>query len=240
MKRFLVSDELQPGARILLPPEESRHALRVLRLAVGDRVLLANGRGVEAEAEIIGADKNGALLEVRERRERELPSRVARLEIIQAPLKGPRMDWLVEKITELGVDAIHLAHTRFSVAAGEKTDRWLRLAQAAMKQSGRLQPPEIHPIAALGEILARFTPADSLFLLSPDATQGLAASIAAAERPQRVVLAIGPEGGFSPEEVALFRNHGFRPCLLSPQILRGETAALAAAAVALHTLDCSS
>jgi 16S rRNA (uracil1498-N3)-methyltransferase len=239
MKRFLVPDELQSSAHVRLSPEETKHALRVLRLAIGDKILLTNGRGVEAEAVIVGTEKTGALVEVLLVRAAIVGGREARLEIVQAPLKGPRMDWLVEKITELGVDSIHLVHSRFSVASGEKIERWQRLAQAAMKQSGNLRPPEIHPIAGLQEILPRFGAQDALFLLSPTATTSLAQSISLAlrQQPKRVVLAIGPEGGFSPEEEKEFLCHGFLPCLLSPQILRGETAALSATAVALHTLD---
>jgi len=237
MKRFLVGEPLTPGARIQLSPEESKHCTRVMRQAVGDTILLTDGKGIEAEARIISTEKSGVVAEVSALR--EAASRPFRFELIQAPLKGPRMDWLVEKATELGVDSLHVVDSQFSVAGGERSERWLRLAQSAMKQSGNLRMPEIHDSAPLAEVLARLPASFSGFLLSPGARTGLAEAVGAAlaQGKSHVVLAIGPEGGFSGEEEEAFVAKGFLPCLLSSQILRGETAAMAALAIALHTLE---
>src|SRR4051794_10905623 len=100
MKRFLVTEPLRVGARIRLSADESKHATRVMRLQPGDSVLLTDGKGHEAEAELVSAEKTGALLEVKA--VREAPARPFRLELLQGMLKGARMDWLVEKSTELG------------------------------------------------------------------------------------------------------------------------------------------
>jgi 16S rRNA (uracil1498-N3)-methyltransferase len=241
MKRFLIPHELKAGEEFRLSPEETKHALRVLRLAQGSRILLANGKGQEAEAVILDEEKNGARVRIESVVTSGSSARGFRLELLQAPLKGARMDWVVEKATEMGVAALHLVQSKYAVAAADKQDRWKRLAQAAMKQSGCLQAPEIHPSVDFASALSRFRPGEALFLLSPTAELGLAAAVRAAlsQKPERVVLAIGPEGGFSPEEEAELARQGFKACLLSHQILRGETAVLAAVAVAAHALDFS-
>jgi len=237
MKRFLVAGNLALGARIELSPEEAKHCTRVMRLGVGDSLILTNGRGVEAEAKILSAEKAGVVVEITNICE-QAPSPF-RCELIQAPLKGPRMDWLVEKATELGVSALHVMDSQYSVAGGERSDRWKRLAQAAMKQSGNPQFPEIFDAAPLGEILGRMRGPFSGFLLSPSAQIGLADGVALALKngATNLVLAIGPEGGFSREEDEVFQARGFLPCRISRQILRGETAAISALSIALHTLE---
>lgn len=237
MKRFLVSEELKAGARVRLSPEESKHCVRVMRLGPGHTVLLTDGRGGEAEAKILSTEKSGVEVEVTALKARA--ERPFRLDLLQAPLKGPRMDWLVEKATELGVDALHVLESEHSVAGGERKDRWERIAQAAMKQSGNPRLPEIHEAAGLDQILGRLKAPFSGFLLSPGAKAGLAEAVQAklSGGATRFVLVIGPEGGFSPAEEEAFQSRGFQPCLLSTQILRGETAALSALSIALHALE---
>lgn len=238
MKRFLVSESLSAGAHLRLSPEESRHVTRVMRLVPGDCVLLTDGKGQEAEARLLRADKSGALMEVLGVRRAE--ARPFRLELLQATLKGPRMDWLVEKATELGVDSLCVVDSDFAVA-GARAARWARVAQAAIKQSGSPRLPGIREAAGLGEALSSLEDGFHGFLLSPTASVGLADAVRAALPTGRgtVVLAVGPEGGFSPDEERELRARGFRACRLSAQILRGETAALVAAAVALHALEFS-
>jgi 16S rRNA (uracil1498-N3)-methyltransferase len=235
MKRFLVNHPLVEGARLQLSPEESKHAVRVMRLEPGHKVLLTDGKGVEAEAILISSDRSGATLDVGT--VRSAASKGHRLELLQGMLKGARMDWLVEKATELGVSSIRAVDTQYSVA-GERTDRWIRVAQSALKQSGNLSLPDFPAVTSLSEALPKLPEGFHGLLLSPTAKQGLAPLIKAlGPKPGTVVLAIGPEGGFSPEEEKLLESKGFRACLLSGQILRGETAALVAASVALHALE---
>ncbi len=233
MKRFLVSATLTPGAEVRLSPEESRHAAKALRLAVGDEALLADGRGLEALARVSGVGKEVTfqVLSLREKAQRS----GRRVTLLQAPLKGPRMDWLIEKLTELGVATIQPVLSEHTVAAPTKLDRWHRLAQSALKQSGNLLLPEIHEPVPLAEAL-RALPEGKRFLLSPGGQRSLAAALL--EAPQAdVVLAIGPEGGFSPAEERVFAEAGFESLTLSQQILRGETAAIVATALALQLFD---
>ncbi len=236
MKRFLVDEKLVEGAKLSLSVEESKHATRVMRLGIGSKILLTDGKNHEAEAEILEIGKSGTFVKVISVRTAQ--ARSHKVELLQATLKGNRMDWLVEKATELGVDALHVVDSQFSVA-GDRAERWARLAHAAMKQSGNLKMPEIFEAAPMSEVLDRI-PADFHgFLLSPSAQEGLSAAISRVlpKNSGPVFLAIGPEGGFSEAEERVLRERGFTPCLLSTQVLRGETAALCALSVALHALE---
>jgi 16S rRNA (uracil1498-N3)-methyltransferase len=235
MRRFFVAAEFREGAEVALAAEEAKHAAKVLRLQVGARVLLVNGSGFEAEGAL--TQLSPAAGQVRIEAIREARRRV-RLELLQAQLKGPKMDWLAEKLTEIGVDTVHILSTERTVAESDRADRWLRIARAALKQSGNSVLPEFRDPEAVGETLAKL-PAGAGFLLSPGANLALSHGIAQAKAAgaTRVYLAIGPEGGFSPEEEAAFRAAGFVPCQLSHQILRGETAAIAACAIAAHSID---
>lgn len=232
MRRFLVGGGLQVGAHITLSPEESKHAVKSLRLVEGSTIALMDGRGLEAEGLLRSANMAAAVVEVVSVKEAEaaLP-----IEIIQATLKGPKMDWLIEKLTEIGVAEIRIASTKHTVATGEKIDRWLRIAQSAVKQSGNPSIPSIHAALPLVDIVP--TLGNGLkILLQPGAPKGLAELIRE-NKGQRVMLAIGPEGGFSAEEERYLQEAGFVPAALSRQILRGETAALVAAALAAHSID---
>ena len=239
MKRFLASEKLVPGARVQLGPNEARHAARVLRLSVGAEVLLTDGRGNEALARLTEVGKEEVWAEVTELKAPR-STRSCRVELLQAPLKGPRMDWLVEKLTELGLDALHPVRTEFTVAGNEKEDRWSRLVQAAVKQSGSPHLLQIHPVVEFGDLTISVEESgDQKILLSPGATEGLAQVIqsAKATKPRRILLAIGPEGGFSDREEETLKRLGFVPAALSNQILRGESAAISAVAITLHLID---
>lgn len=232
MRRFLVDEELKEGALVTLSAEESKHALKSLRLGPGSQIALVNGRGLEAEGIIQTADLSGARVEIRsvKQAEKRIP-----VEILQGVLKGPKMDWLVEKLTEIGITSLHLATTRYTVASGEKIDRWQRIALSAIKQSGNPQIPSLFPPRPITELAREFDDALKI-LLQPGAKMGLA-DLVKANLGRRIVLAIGPEGGFAPEEEKLLAEAGFEPAALSRQILRGETAALVAASLAIHAID---
>lgn len=236
MRRFFVPEQsFTPGAQLKLSPEETKHAAKVLRMEAGAEVLLLNGKGSEARARFLSLGPEGAEVEILEVRTLE---KAIRLELLQAPLKGPKMDWLVEKLTELGVDALWPARTQRTVAAGEKEERWQRIAQAAVKQSGNPSMPEIHSVLPLSEAVARLPEATKI-LLQPGASLSLAEAVrgAKAAGAQAVVLAIGPEGGFTPDEERQLAESGFVAACLSKQVLRGETAAIAALAIAAHCID---
>lgn len=236
MRSFFVPGPYEDNAFIPLPENEARHAEKVLRLKSGTEVALLDGRGNIAVGEI---ERNEVGIGVRVRKLKRAPTDRMRVEIFQSQLKGPKMDWLVEKLTEIGVDAIHVIRSEFTVAQSDKVDRWVRISQAAMKQSGNPKLPEILPPKPLNAALELLSEKTLKVLLSPDADEGLfhAVQTGRAKGAQSIALAIGPEGGFSADDEALFIGAGFLKAALSKNILRGETAAITAASIAIHAID---
>ncbi len=179
MKRFLVHGKFIVGERIQLPPEEARHAYKVLRLGVDDEVLLTDGLGKEAHGKIVESAKEGTFVSILSVIVKA-HKRKCTVELMQAPLKGPKMDWLVEKLTELGLDMLYPVKTEHTVAdpSTDKEERWTRLVQSALKQSGNSKSLKIAPLTELTEALAHENHQNGLkFLLSPSAPLSLAQQI---------------------------------------------------------------
>ena len=207
---------------------------KILRLKPGSRVLLWDGAGTEHEA-LIRAYEGGvaALTVVRSYRpERESPLAVT---LAQAVGKGDKMDWIVEKSTELGVARVapfFSAYTvpRFSGDKGaRRRERWEKVAAAAARQSGRTRIPEIGEPDRFDAMLARDWQCDArlLFREGPSG-RGLATLREELGSLHSVLVMVGPEGGFSEEEAATAAAHGFHTVGLGRRILRTETAAVAA------------
>jgi len=223
---------LSPGAEIVLPDAAARHAVTVLRLQVGDTLDLFNGEGGEYRASIVAASKR----ETRVRliafhaAERESPLEITLALGISA---GERMDYSLQKATELGVTAIQPLATERSVVklAGERADRrlqhWQHVVIAACEQCGRNRVPAVAPVQTLFAYLAAVERNVRLLMLSPHAATPLKRVPPAAS----VVLLIGAEGGLAPAEFQAAEASGFEPVSLGPRILRTETAPVAALAV---------
>jgi 16S rRNA (uracil1498-N3)-methyltransferase len=234
--RFYYPDKLGNGADVQLPEETGNHAVRSLRLGVGDPVVLFDGHGGEYQASITHI-KRGAVTVRTERyvdRSAEAP---LELVLAQGLSSGERMDFTIQKAVELGVTAIHPLATERSVVkltgerATRKTGHWRKLAIAACEQCGRNRLVRISEPVRLDVWLNQQTRAPGTeelrMLLSPEADSKLVNLPAAATR---IVLLAGPEGGLSASEGDAARRWNFQPVRLGPRILRTETAALAALA----------
>ncbi|MEZ5615701.1 MAG: 16S rRNA (uracil(1498)-N(3))-methyltransferase [Rhodocyclaceae bacterium] len=236
--RFFCPQPLASHGLAELPPDAAHHALRVLRLAVGDAVTLFNGEGGEYPGRIAEAGRAVRVrLDERCDIERESPLEVS---LAQALPSGDRMDFVVQKAVELGVARIQpLLATRCVVRlSGERavrrTAHWRQVAVSACEQCGRDRIPEIAPILDLRQWLGRLPQDNEIIrlLLSPQGGRRLRELAGC----RRVLLLVGPEGGFAEEEAAAARAAGFAACALGPRILRTETAGPAALAAlgALH------
>jgi 16S rRNA (uracil1498-N3)-methyltransferase len=222
---------LEPGTEVLLPAAASTHLLRVLRLRPGAVLTLFDGRGGEYGAELASGDKNGARVRVGAANaiERESPLQIS---LLQGVARGERMDFIVQKATELGVQRIVPLSCEFSVvrldeaALRRRVLHWRTVAIAACEQCGRNRLPEV---ASVTDLEAACTAgADELkLMLVPQAPTALAALVRGV---QRATLLVGPEGGLSGREQLLAQRNGFQACRLGPRILRTETAPLAALA----------
>lgn len=223
---------LSPGAEIALPETAARHAVTVLRLQPGDMLSLFNGEGGEYRATLVAVSKREARVRVTQFQatERESPVDITLALGISA---GERMDYSLQKATELGVSAIAPLATERSVVklagerAGKRLQHWQHVVIAACEQCGRNRVPAVAPVQKLFDYLAAVDRNQRLLMLSPDADTALkrVAPTAAA------VLLIGPEGGLAPAEYQAAQASGFEPVKLGPRILRTETAPVAALAV---------
>jgi 16S rRNA (uracil1498-N3)-methyltransferase len=230
--RLYCESPLAPGAEFALPESAARHAVTVLRLQTGDALRLFNGGGGEYRANLVAVNKREARVRVTEflQTDRESPVDITLALGISA---GERMDYSLQKATELGVTAIQPLATERSVVklAGERADkrlqRWQHVVIAACEQCGRNRVPSVAPVLKLYAYLATADRSKRLLVLSPDADAALK-SVAPAPA---AVLLIGAEGGLAPAEYQAAEASGFEPVRLGPRILRTETAPVAALAV---------
>ena len=227
---------LGPSAQFSLAPEAAQHVAKALRLKAGDSLVLFDGRGGEYDAAIQRIDR--ARVDVKVGAWRETPAE-SRLEVglVQGlPEAADKMDWIIQKATELGAAWIQPVTCERSVVrlSGERAERraahWRRVAIAACEQCGRTRVPEVRPNLAFMTWMAA-TPAPPRWLLDPEGVP--VAARAAPHAPFELV--VGPEGGLSERERDLALSRGCEPVALGPRVLRTETAALAALA-AIHAL----
>jgi 16S rRNA (uracil1498-N3)-methyltransferase len=224
---------------LVLHDEEHRYLTRVLRLGVGDRVVLFDGVGLEAEAQIIRIGPRALEVKIEARR----PAPEARrpdVTLIQALTKGDKLDLVVQKATELGVARVLPVTTSRSVprfgdagamrALGRRA-RWQKIAREAARQSGRADVPDIEPITTFATALAAAAKDAFKLMLWEGEREHTLRAVLPAPPPARILLAVGPEGGFAADEVEAARAAGFVSVALGPRVLRTETAALVALAI---------
>ncbi|MCW7538834.1 16S rRNA (uracil(1498)-N(3))-methyltransferase [Aquabacterium sp. A7-Y] len=221
---------LAAATTLALPPGPARH-VQVLRLQPGDTLTLFNGEGGEWRARVTRMGRSEVEVEVLEPLavERELPLEVT---VAVGMPANERMDWLVEKATELGVAVIQPLVCERSVLrlSGERADKkvahWQGVAIAASEQSGRTRVPRVEPVRSLRDWCAGLTDGPGLraVLSLQDAVP-----LASLGRPAGSALFLsGPEGGLAPAEEQAARDRGLQPVTLGPRVLRAETAPLAA------------
>lgn len=223
---------LSPGAEIVLPEAAARHAVTVLRLQVGDTLKLFNGEGGEYSASLVVVNKREARARLTEFHPAECESPLD-ITLALGISVGERMDFSLQKATELGVTAIQPLATERSVVklGGERADKrlahWQHVVIAACEQCGRNRVPAVAQVQKFYAYLAAVDRDQRLLMLSPEAAMPLKT----ARRSVGVVLLVGAEGGFAPAEFQAAEAAGFEPVRLGPRILRTETAPVAALAV---------
>jgi 16S rRNA (uracil1498-N3)-methyltransferase len=243
MARFFIPPAAWKMDDLALADAEAHHCRDVLRLAKGDRATVFNGRGVEATVEIGEAARDRIPLRVLQ--QTRTPPLPAHITLAQAIPKGKNMELIIEKATELGASSIApLISDRTIVQidasdALRKQEKWQRVTIEAAKQCGQNWLPEIQmprPLKAFFEAGTKF---DLMLIasLQHDA-QHLKRIIAefGARPPTRALILVGPEGDFTPAELALAKSAGCRPITLGPIILRTETAAIYCLSVLSHEL----
>ncbi|MGB0525772.1 MAG: 16S rRNA (uracil(1498)-N(3))-methyltransferase [Flammeovirgaceae bacterium] len=223
---YFYEEQLVPTtSETTLAEQESKHALKVLRMQVGQAISLLDGKGGLYEGVISAAVGKKCQVNIHSYT-KQAPTRTHRIHIAIAPTKNmDRTEWFVEKAVELGVDAISFILTRYSERKVLKMDRIYKTAVAAMKQSGNFYLPQFQELTKfetfLGTVLEphkfmAYVPADPTNTLFKSAIQG------------NTCVLVGPEGGFSEAEVQLAQQHGFKAVSLGKRRLRTETAGIAA------------
>ena len=238
MPRFYCPPPLPSSGSFDLPPDAAHHAARVLRLREGDPVQIFDGLGNERQGTIAGSGGKHIVVDniAAVDSDRESPLKVL---LAQALASSEKMDWVVQKTTELGVAEIQPINTERSVArlsaerAAKRLEHWRQVAISACEQCGRNTLPQIHaPQDIMAWLQQMQNAADTKFILLP---QG-ASALHTQARPQgRIALLIGAEGGFTQAESDTALRCGFIPIRMGSRVLRTETAAIAGLA-ALQTL----
>ena len=239
-RRRWIADEVN-GERAWLVGEHAHHLVRVLRAEVGQEFdVVADGR--LRRSRITGITEGRVEFELREELEF---AEAASVTLVLAIYKFDRMEWAIEKCTELGVERLvpvtaRRTDTHLGSAAAKRVDRWRRIARQAAEQSRRISVPEVDDPVAFTEILntdgARIALAETErnVLLRDEVRR--AVSSAGRDRSTAVTLAIGPEGGWAEDELLGFAAAGWVSASLGPRILRAETAAIVATAIAMSEL----
>lgn len=229
--RVYVDRRLKTGDEISADPAVERHLIKVLRLRPGASMTVFDGRGVELAATL--AQRRGRAVLCLGEPVPVVAEPATRVCLIQGISRGERMDLVVQKGTELGVTELRPVFTERSVVRldEKRTSRrlahWRSIVIAACEQCGRATLPEIHPPQNLESALGSLDPSMTRLML--DAQSGSSSLPAPVSQ---ICLLVGPEGGLSDREKQLARTTGFLPLTLGPRIMRTETAALAALAVA--------
>ncbi|WP_330457781.1 16S rRNA (uracil(1498)-N(3))-methyltransferase [Streptomyces sp. NBC_00820] len=236
---FVVDQLDAAGPEFVLDGPEGRHAVSVKRLQPGEEVVLTDGAGRYAVCDVIAAEGKDRLV-VRMTSVSEEPAPSPRITVVQALPKGDRGELAVETMTEVGVDAIvpwqaARCITQWKGDRGLKAlGKWRATAREAGKQSRRVRFPEVADAATTKQVAALLARADFAAVLHSD-FEHESAPLATAELPAEgeIVLVVGPEGGVSRDELALFEEAGARAHVLGPSVLRTSTAGTAAAALLL-------
>jgi 16S rRNA (uracil1498-N3)-methyltransferase len=229
--RIHTTQALCSSAQFHLEPGPSQHLARALRMQVGDALVLFDGRGGEYPARIDSISKKGVVVVTAEHLDRELESPLA-IHLGIAVSRGERMDWVVQKATELGVREVtplltERTEIRLSAdRAAKKLRHWRQVTISACEQCGRNILPSIHELANLADWITA-TDADCKLVLH-HRSEGHELADAT---PRKVALLIGPEGGLSEAEIESAEEAGYQSLALGPRVLRTETAPLASIAI---------
>lgn len=225
--RFYINSPLSVNDSIDLPKEIHRHAIQVLRLNRGEVLILFNGTGGEYIAEIQYADKRKSQVTIQSfhdiNRESNLTTR-----LVLSLIKPDKMDFAIQKAVELGVNSIQPISSDRSVVhikqnqIEKKLTRWKNIIISACEQSGRTAIPTIAAPITLSDYLASET-ANQQIIMHPEATQ----TISDIHLHDEIDLLVGPEGGFTDNEVALCKQHNIQTIRFGARTLRAETAAIA-------------
>lgn len=238
---FFLPEKIDPGGPVTLEGENAHHARNVLRVRKGDSITLADSTGQGYTAAVVAVQKERVVVRVKALLASPEPR--VKVTLYQGWPKGDKLDFTIEKSTELGVDRIEVVVTERSIprphqgAIGRRRERWQQKALAAARQCRRHLVPVVSGPQELPAALNAIQP-DTLLLVpwEGECTRSLKSVMETVMEKQKLAVLIGPEGGLSPAEIDLARSHGGIPITLGPRILRTETAGLVCLAAIMYAL----
>jgi len=243
MSRFYIPPECIKGSSALITGEEAHHILDVMRLKKGDKICAFDGRGELYQGKILDTANKKVKVKIESAAE-DLPVSNSQITLVQALPKKNKMDYIIEKCTELGVDTIIPTQTTRTIVKlnrdkqGLRLERWQRIAREAAKQCGRTTIPKVRDLASWTDAISNLGNFDLklLFCLSEN-SQRLKDVLRREKKVRKVSLFIGPEGGFTPDEIRQSEQAGWLAVSLGNSVLKSDTAALTALAMVNYELQ---
>ncbi|GAB4534403.1 MAG: 16S rRNA (uracil(1498)-N(3))-methyltransferase [Thermodesulfovibrionia bacterium] len=236
MVRLFLPPEFLSSREITITDDNARYLITVLRIRPGELLMVLDGLGNRYLCRVLGVHKKGVVVE---KIERQGYSTESPLNIIlaQGIAKGEKMNLIIQKATELGVTrVIPLITERSQVRHTEKVERWRRIATSASQQSGREIVPEIEGPLDFNEFIRQMETGGGIIFFEEERVRNLKQTLNQIRDKREVILLIGPEGGFTDEEVNQAFERGFMSVSLGPRILRTETATITALSIIQYEL----
>jgi 16S rRNA (uracil1498-N3)-methyltransferase len=240
MRRFYIHQPGSSGTVYTIHDTDANHIINVLRMKTGAEIWLFDGRGYEYKARIQGISSDTVTVEIVENFFCPADPPV-RITVGQAVLKHKKLDTTIRQLTELGMDGWMAVDTERSVSKIDdkkertKTERWQTIVKESVKQCQRGLIPQIYPAVDFKKALLLGSQHDINIIFSDKNGEPLDLIKTRPHRPGAAIfLLLGPEGGFTPREIELARQHGFIAAGLGPRILKADTAAVAACAIVQH------
>lgn len=241
MPKFFVSPDKVSEHTIKIDTEDVKHIKRVLRLDVGDEISVSDSIGTDYTAKISAIEENCILCEILSSVKNNTEPNIS-VTLYQALPKASKMEFIIQKTTELGITRIvPCALSRCVVKldgkdAVKKVERWQKIADEASKQSGRGVIPEIAPVMSFKDAVMDMQKSDLCFVPYENAEDTKLKSVLSSKKAKDISFMIGPEGGFSPEEADFLENSGIPLVTLGKRILRTETAGMAVLAMVMYDI----
>jgi len=241
VRRIFVDRLKMKNGMVLIAGPSSKYLLGVLRKTVGERIDVMDGKGYLYRCVISSIKGREIFLQVLDAVHHPEETRI-KVTLLVSPIKGPRMDWLIEKATELGVNRIiptifRRTVVKFKDGEAEKCERWKRIMVEASRQSGRFSIPEISEPTPLRGVLPHIEDFENRWLLYEREKSITIKDVVAGQKNGRLCVAIGPEGGVEEGEVDWLKEQGFVPCTLGENILRAETAPLVVLSIIFYEFN---
>lgn len=229
--RFFISPEQVTAPQITVSGEDVRHIVTVLRMNIGEELMLCDGQGTEYHGRISALSKAEVIVDILDRTKQEL--RFPRITLGQGLPKSDKMDLIVQKATELGVSHIVPLVTERTIVKikdeEKRISRWQKIAKEAAMQSSRIDIPRVGALQKYPDFLKTCSASEDTLLVLPweEGTEPIKKVLKKKPGVKKIIVLIGPEGGISAAEAGIAENQGFYPVSLGPNILRTETAAIA-------------